>query len=67
MSVDRIVSCDEPRCGEHVRTAARAPFGFLTLTGAGPTKHFCSIDCLFKWAGTQEPDKLDVTEESTDA
>lgn len=60
MTVERTYHCDAPDCDEHVRTAAGLPIGVLRLTGHGyPTRHFCSIDCVLRWAATQAPDKTE--------
>ena len=66
MSVERIYTCDAPNCGEHVRTAAALPTGYLRLTGATPVRHFCSVDCVFAWSAAQAPDKILASEEATD-
>lgn len=60
MSVERIYTCDA--CGEHARTAAGLPFGYLRLSGATPTRHFCSVDCVLRWAAAQAPDKIEMGE-----
>ena len=66
MSVERIYTCDAPNCGEHVRTAAALPTGYLRLAGVGLTRHFCSVDCVFAWSASQAPDQILAAEEATD-
>jgi hypothetical protein len=57
LSIERTFYCDAPDCEGHARTARLgAPFGMLTVTGIHDrTTHFCSWDCVLKYAAAQEP------------
>ena len=60
MAIERTFYCDAPECDGHVRTAGRrtAP-GMITakdrMGGPTATLHFCSWDCVLKYAATVEP------------
>lgn len=60
MAIERIYHCDGPDCEVHVRTATPPPYlpvGFYELRERAPvepgTWHFCSWDCLMKYAAKQ--------------
>jgi hypothetical protein len=55
MSIERVYYCDGPECEGHARTAgAQPPTGFLTVgEGADPERHFCTWDCLMKFAAAR--------------
>jgi len=57
MSVGRIFYCDCGDCDSHTRTADIAPrMSFLTVTeDAGRTLHFCSWDCVLRYAAEIPP------------
>lgn len=56
MSIERIFSCDWRDCECHVRTAESRPPIFLTVTETpGQSLHFCTWDCLLKYAGEKPP------------
>jgi len=60
MSIERTFHCDWRDCDGHVRTAHTRPSGtgFITaeehVEGSTPL-HFCSWDCLLRYAGEREP------------
>jgi hypothetical protein len=56
MSIRRVFSCDWRECNHHVQTASLRPRLFLTLTeGAGGSLHFCTWDCVLKYAAEKPP------------
>ena len=68
MAIDRIYYCDAPpsadqpssdgddRCPTHARTAdSGLPMGFLKVTGFERPLHFCSWDCVLRYAAAQPP------------
>ncbi len=58
MSIERIFYCDGPDCERHVQTASRRPaagFVFVTQGGSAATLHFCTWDCVLKYAATKPP------------
>ena len=60
MSIERVFHCDGPDCQVHIRTmAARPATGFLTATEQWPgrraTHHFCSWDCVLRFAAAKTP------------
>lgn len=58
MAIERTFYCDGPECERHVRTASRRPAGsfiFVTESGSSATLHFCSWDCVLKYAATKPP------------
>jgi hypothetical protein len=57
VSIDRIFYCDAADCERHVQTMdTHAPAGFLTVTGDHQGRHhFCSWDCVLKYAAAMEP------------
>jgi hypothetical protein len=61
VSIERIFYCDWRDCDAHTRTvSARPGMSFLTVTGdADRALHFCSWDCVLKYAGEIPPVELD--------
>ena len=56
MAVERIFHCDWHDCECHVRTAESHPPIFLTVMEApGQPLHFCTWDCLLRYAGEKPP------------
>jgi len=64
MSIERTFYCDAEGCERHVRTASltgrpSANSGVIWVTDpgghGGRTLHFCSWDCILKYAAGQEP------------
>lgn len=57
MSIERIFYCDWRECEAHVRTASSRPqASFLTITeSAGRSLHFCSWDCVLRYAAEIPP------------
>lgn len=57
MSIERIFYCDWRECEGHVRTASTRPqSSFIIVTeDAGSSQHFCTWDCLLKFAAEKEP------------
>ena len=65
MAIDRIYYCDaapgadhagSDRCPTHARTAGSdLPMGFLKITGFGRPLHFCSWDCVLRYAAEKPP------------
>jgi hypothetical protein len=57
MSIERVFHCDGPECENHVKTAGDLPpTTFLVVTeDTGHSEHFCSWDCLLKFAATKPP------------
>jgi hypothetical protein len=57
MSIERVYYCDWRECEKHGRTAsARPPMTFITVTeDAGRSIHFCSWDCVLRYAGEKPP------------
>lgn len=60
MAIERTYHCDGPGCDCHATTAesSRMAMGFLKITGDGPVKHFCSWDCVLKFAAKFEPTEI---------
>ena len=60
MSIERIYYCDGPDCERHVRTASQRPeAGFVFVTdGGSATLHFCTWDCVLKFAATKPPTEV---------
>jgi hypothetical protein len=56
MSIRRIYCCDWRECNHHVHaTSPRSPL-FLTVTeGAGSSLHFCTWDCVLRYAAEKPP------------
>jgi hypothetical protein len=52
--------CDGPDCERSASDAAQREVGgrFLTITGYGPTLHFCGWDCVLRYAGRIEPETI---------
>jgi hypothetical protein len=60
VSTERIFHCDAPECERHVRTAASRPAaGFIFVTeGGSATLHFCTWDCVLKYAAAKPPSEV---------
>lgn len=61
MSIERTFYCDGPDCDRHATSIAKRPeTGFLFVTEAGPaaTLHFCTWDCVLKYAATKPPSEV---------
>jgi hypothetical protein len=81
MAISRIYYCDAPvsadrpnphgenRCPTHARTAGSGlPMGFLKVTGFGGPLHFCSWDCVLRYAAEQPPvERIDFRVEEEDS
>jgi hypothetical protein len=74
MSVRRTFHCDGPECAAHVETAAEHPPTFVTvLEEPGyaheqrPEHHFCSWDCVLKYAAMIEPSEIIPADGGSDA
>lgn len=54
MSIERVYYCDGPDCLTHSRTASLSlPAGFFRVDeGEGHEHHFCSWDCILRYAAT---------------
>jgi hypothetical protein len=57
MSVQRVYRCDWRECKCHVRTAANSPPSSFILVREedGQPRHFCTWDCLLKFAAEKPP------------
>jgi hypothetical protein len=56
MSIRRVYSCDWRECNHHVQTDSVRSSLFLTLTeGSGGSLHFCTWDCVLKYAAEKPP------------
>lgn len=56
MSIERVFTCDSEDCERHVRTTSTHPPTFIAVTeDAGDALHFCSWDCVLKFAATKPP------------
>jgi hypothetical protein len=67
MSIERVYHCDGPanldlpeggetHCSVHIRTAGDGlPIPFLKITGSDRPLHFCSWDCVLRYAAAKEP------------
>lgn len=56
MAIERIFYCDGPDCERHVQTAARRPAGgfvFVCESGSAATLHFCTWDCVLRFAAAK--------------
>lgn len=60
MAIDRTYYCEGPDCEAHARTGAPSPLlpvGFIEarhrVPGADEAHHFCSWDCVMKFAAGQ--------------
>jgi hypothetical protein len=59
MSIERVFYCDGPDCPGHVRTARLRPDGYITVTeGTGRSQHFCTWDCVLRFAAEKPPTEL---------
>lgn len=59
MSVERTFYCDAQDCDRHISTLAINAPGFVTTIERDPIAttelHFCSWDCVLKYAASREP------------
>jgi len=56
MSISRIYSCDWRECNHHVQSASMHPPLFLTVTNdGGDALHFCTWDCVLRYAAEKPP------------
>jgi hypothetical protein len=56
MSISRVYRCDWRECNHHVQTASLRPPLFLTVnSGAGSSLHFCTWDCVLRYAAEKPP------------
>ncbi len=57
MAIERTYHCDGPDCEVHARTASagRLPKGFLKVSDDGHANHFCTWDCVLRFAAKMEP------------
>jgi hypothetical protein len=58
VSIERIFHCDWKECDGHVRTARLRPSNsFITVSehAQRPALHFCSWDCVLRYAAEREP------------
>jgi hypothetical protein len=55
MSIERIFYCDATDCQRHAHTVKTSAATFITVTTAGRSLHFCSWDCLLKYAAGEAP------------
>jgi hypothetical protein len=59
MSIERTFYCDGPDCTGHVRTASPRSASIITVTeGTSRSSHFCTWDCLLKYAAAKPPVEL---------
>jgi len=60
MSLERVYYCDGPECERHVQTAAERPQGGFIFVeeGGSAALHFCTWDCVLKYAATKPPVEL---------
>lgn len=59
MSIERVFTCDSEDCERHVRATGTHPPTFIAVTeDAGETLHFCSWDCVLKFAATKPPSQV---------
>jgi hypothetical protein len=57
VSIERVYICDGPGCRTNMQTASAHPSLWLTVTDGteGPAMHFCSWDCILKYAAEIPP------------
>jgi hypothetical protein len=60
MSIERTFYCDGPECDRHVTAGATRPTtGVIFVTeGSSATLHFCTWDCVLKYAATKPPSEV---------
>jgi hypothetical protein len=61
MAIERTFYCDGPECERHVRTAADRPlaeFIFITEGGFDNELHFCTWDCVLRYAAAKPPEEV---------
>lgn len=65
MSIERLFHCDWRECQCHERTVEGRPRAFMTVVEPSDQQlHFCSWDCLLKFAGEKPPVELFPLEEA---
>jgi hypothetical protein len=56
MSIRRVYCCDWRECNHHAHAAGARPPQFLTVSeGAAGSLHFCTWDCVLKYAAEMPP------------
>ncbi|HEY4428852.1 MAG TPA: hypothetical protein VGN08_11670 [Solirubrobacteraceae bacterium] len=56
MSISRTYTCDWRECNHHVQTTGLRPPMFLTVDeDQGDPLHFCTWDCVLKYAAEKPP------------
>jgi hypothetical protein len=60
LSIERTFYCDAAECERHVTTAERRPRGGFLFVGdeMGNELHFCTWDCVLKYAAAIEPSEV---------
>jgi hypothetical protein len=61
VAVERVFFCDGPDCERHVRTAMVRPsagYLFVTEGGSDLELHFCTWDCVLKYAAAKPPTEV---------
>lgn len=59
MSIERVFICDSDDCERHVQSPSTHPPTFIAVTeDAGDALHFCSWDCVLKFAATKPPTEV---------
>lgn len=59
MSIERIFRCDGPECARHVQTTSDRPPVFVTVReAAGRALHFCTWDCVLRYAAEKPPTEV---------
>ena len=57
--IDRTYRCDGPDCTTHATTSGDQPVGFIVASERTPgpryVRHFCSWDCVLRFAARIEP------------
>lgn len=66
MSIERTFYCDGPECERHVVTADTRPPTFLTVAEDDQESHFCSWDCVLRFAAEKPPETVIPTEDLAD-
>jgi hypothetical protein len=61
MSIERIFYCDGPDCERHVQTRGRRAETFVSVSdGGSAVLHFCTWDCVLKYAAAKPPSEVVV-------
>lgn len=67
MSIERVFHCDESECEAHVHTLRLRPEAdFLVVSEDGSAAndlHFCTWDCVLKYAATKPPSEIILAED----